>query len=172
MRRHIHHHELDFNVQFKKRSIYTWAEFLWRLYSLGDTTVPVDTDILIYLLHSEDLKRWRRRKDLSAQLALTTKTSPSFVSTTLERYACPRMKSYLGTQCVPLSARNRSFLLCLGTIISYLLCQRIWRMSRTPVPRPTRTTPDLLGRNARTSGWKTSLPNFAPSLFVAGHVYW
>lgn len=45
--------EFDFNVRYKKGLLIIQLEAFYRLRSLGETTVPVDADILTYPPHSD-----------------------------------------------------------------------------------------------------------------------
>lgn len=85
MRWRMHLSEVDFDVRYKNGFLNTQANAIFYLRSFGEAFVLVDADIPTYQPPSNAIPYNRNgKRNLNAELALTTDTSPSFLPITLK----------------------------------------------------------------------------------------
>lgn len=81
MRWHMRLSKFDFKVWYNKRLLNTQADVLSCVRLIEETTVPVDADVSTYPLHRYVTStNCDGKNDFDVNLAMTTNTSPSFVS--------------------------------------------------------------------------------------------
>lgn len=79
--------EFDFDVNYKKHLLNTYADALFWLSSLREAATPVDKEILTYPLHSDPASsNLDVVINVDKLLAATTATTPSLVSITFGEY--------------------------------------------------------------------------------------